>query len=148
MLSLLYKSLLRRRLEQVVELQPGSHHLLLLRIVSTVLRSLPPGHVEEYDQSHQSHEQHSAGYGGDDQTGPFFINKRREVVWNVKNRLDQSFFWRYFQHVVQLESGRSELLLGWTVVALSPPLSSGHDKEDKETNQCYECHTTHYWSNY
>ena len=63
-------------------------------------------------------------------------------------RLDQSFFWRYFQHVVQLESGRSELLLGWTVVALSPPLSSGHDKEDKETNQCYECHTTHYWSNY
>ena len=85
MLSLLNKSLLRRRLEQVVELQPGSHHLLLLRIVSTVLRSFPPGHVEEYDQSHQSHKQHSSGYGGNDQAGPLFINYRREVVWNVKN---------------------------------------------------------------
>ena len=86
LLSLLYKSLLRRRLEQVVELQPGSHHLLLLRIVSTVLRSFPPSHVEEYDQSHQSHKEHSSGYGGDDQTGPLFINYGRSAVdWNVKN---------------------------------------------------------------
>ena len=85
LLSLLYKSLLRRRLEQVVELQPGSHHLLLLRIVSTVLRSLPPGHVEEYDQPHQRHKQHSSGYWGDDQTGPLFINYGRQVGWNVKN---------------------------------------------------------------
>ena len=85
LLSLLNKSLLRRRLEQVVELQPGSHHLLLLRIVSTVLRSFPPGHVEEYDQADQSHKEHSSGQRGNDQTGPLFINYGREVVWNVKN---------------------------------------------------------------
>ena len=85
LLSLLNKSLLRRRLEQVVKLHPGSHHLLLLRIVSTVLRSFPPGHVEENDQSHQSHKQHSSGNRGNDETGPLFINYGREVVWNVKN---------------------------------------------------------------
>lgn len=148
MLSLLNKSLLWRRLEQVVELQSGSHHLLFVRIVSSVLRSFSPGHVEEYDQSDQSHEKHSSSNWGNDQTGPLIIKNWRPGFWNVKNRLDQSLLWWNFQHVVELQPRRGELLLGWSVVTLPFPLSSGHDKEDKETNKCYECHTTHYWSNY
>ena len=63
-------------------------------------------------------------------------------------RLDQSFFWRYFQHVVELQSRRGQLLLGGSVVTLPPPLSSGHHKEDKQTDKCYESHTTHYGSDY
>lgn len=148
MLSLLYKSLLWGRLEQVVELQSGSHHLLLLRIVCSVLRSVPPGHVEEYDQSHQGHEEHPSSHRGNDQTGPLLIQGGGQGFGDVKNRLDQSLFWGDFQHVVQLEPGGGELLLGWTVVPLPLPLPPGHHKEDKETNKCYECHTTHYRSNY
>ena len=62
--------------------------------------------------------------------------------------LDQPLLGRDLEHVVQLQPGRGQLLLGGPVVTLPPPLSSGHHKEDKETNECYECHTTHYWSNY
>ena len=86
LLSLLYKSLLRRRLEQVVELQSRSHHFLFVRIVGSVLRSFSPGHVEEYDQSHQGHEEHPAGHGGDDKTGPLVIQCGGGVIsGEVKN---------------------------------------------------------------
>jgi len=148
LLSLLYKSLLWGRLEQVVELQPGSHHFLFVRIVSSVLRSFPPRHVEEYDQSNQSHEEHPSSHGGNDQTGPLLIKVGREGFGNVKNRLDQSFFRWNFQHVVKLEAGRGELLLGGSVVPLPLPLPAGHHKEDKQTDKCYESHTAHYWSDY
>ena len=219
LLSLLYKSLLWGRLEQVVELQPGSHHFLFVRIVSSVLRSFPPRHVEEYDQSNQSHEEHPSSHGGNDQTGPLLIKVGREGFGNVKNleretvsngmmkdrvqlerdvlvlielsrvkqvmrdiprtlcnsvqyniyifrgsrrvmpapyllhscsayRLDQSFFRWNFQHVVKLEAGRGELLLGGPVVPLPLPLPAGHHKEDKQTDKCYESHTAHYWSDY
>jgi len=116
---------------------------LLVRIVSSVLRSFSPGHVEEHDQSHQSHEEHPAGHGGNDETGPLLVPSRWEGVRSVENRLDQSLLRRDLQHVVQLEPGGGQLLLGGPVVALPLPLPPGHDKEDKQTDKCYERHTTH-----
>ena len=103
LLSLLYKSLLWGRLEQVVELQPGSHHFLFVRIVSSVLRSFPPRHVEEYDQSNQSHEEHPSSHGGNDQTGPLLIKVGREGFGNVKNLERETFSNGMMKDRVQLE---------------------------------------------
>jgi len=120
---------------------------LFVRIVSSVLRSFSPGHVEEYDQSHQGHEEHPASHGGDDKTGPLLVSGR-EGVGNVENRLDQSLLRGDFQHVVKLQPRGGELLLGGSVVTLPLPLPPRHHKEHKETDKCYESHTTHYGSDY
>ena len=66
----LNKSLLYWRLEHIVELHPGSHNLLFLRIVSSMLRSLAARHVGEHHQPHHGHEEHAARHRGHDQAGP------------------------------------------------------------------------------
>ena len=61
------QSLLRRRLQHEVELQPGRHHLLLTGVVRPVLRSFLAGQVNEHDEAYQGHEEHPAQDGGDDE---------------------------------------------------------------------------------
>ena len=53
-----------------------------------------------------------------------------------------------FQHVVQLEPGRGELLLGWPVVTLALPLPPGHHEEHGEPHQGNERHAPHYGPHY
>ena len=53
-----------------------------------------------------------------------------------------------FQHVVQLEPGRCELLLGGPVVTLALPLPPGHHEEHGEPHQGNERHAPHYGPHY
>jgi len=69
----LNKSLLNWRLEHIIELHPRSHYLLFLRIISSMLRSFFPRHIEENDQTHEGNKEHSPGYGGNDEAGQFIV---------------------------------------------------------------------------
>ena len=58
-------------------------------------------------------------------------------------QLDKSLLRRNLEHVVQLEAGGGELLLGGPVVALALPLPPGHDEEDEEADEGDEGHAAH-----
>ena len=63
-------------------------------------------------------------------------------------RLNEPLLWGYFQHVVQLQPGRGELLLGGPVVTLALPLPPGHHEEHGQPHQGDEGHAPHYRPNY
>jgi len=141
----LNKSLLYWRLEHIVELHPGSHNLLFLRIVSSMLRSLAARHVGEHHQPHHGHEEHAARHRGHDQAGPGVQVGVVAGAGRVENRcgLDQPLLGRDLEHVVQLQPGRGQLLLGGPVVALALPLAPGHHEEHGEAHQGDERHPAH-----
>ena len=57
--------------------------------------------------------------------------------------LDQPLLGRDLEHVVQLQPGRGQLLLGGPVVALALPLAPGHHEEHGEAHQGDERHPAH-----
>lgn len=69
----LNKSLLNWRLEHIIQLHSWSHYLLFLRIVSSMLRSFFPGHIEEHDEPDQRDKEHSSRHRSDDEAGQLVI---------------------------------------------------------------------------
>ena len=63
-------------------------------------------------------------------------------------RLNEPLLRGYFQHVVQLQPGRGQLLLGGPVVSLALTLPPGHHEEHGEPHQGNEGHAPHYRPHY
>ena len=59
-------------------------------------------------------------------------------------RLNETLLRGYFQHIIELQPGGCELLLGGSVVALPLPLPPGHHQEHGQPHQGYKGHTSNY----
>lgn len=58
---------------------------MFLRIVSSMLRSFFPGHIEEHDEPDQCDKEHSPGHRSDDQAGQLVIGGAGDILGNVED---------------------------------------------------------------
>jgi len=79
----------------------------------------------------------AGGFGGVDHFGHVDID-----VYH-RSLLNKPLLWRRLDEIVQLQPRRGQLLRGWLVLALRPPLPASHDEEDQGADDGNEQHAAH-----